>query len=216
LDAETGGSASNQTHPMNRPAHSTVRRSRPLLPIALLAIAACSVQAQTAETYRIDPVHSIVEFKIRHLGISWVKGVFREFAGGGAFDPAHPENSHIEVIVQAASIDTGTEKRDTHLRSPDFFNAGKFPTLSFKSTKVEKLGANRYSVTGDFTLLDQTRPVTVEVETSDAAPGLEPGEIRRGGETAFKIKRSDFGMAGMVGPIGDEVQISLSFESVRE
>ncbi len=201
---------------MNRPLNSTARFSRSLLPIALFAIAACPALAQTAETYRIDPVHSSVEFKIRHLGISWVKGVFREFAGGGKLDPADPEKSHIAVTVQAASIDTGSEERDTHLRSPDFFNAGKFHTLAFKSTKVEKLDDNRFSVTGDFTLLDQTRPVTLEIETSDAAPGFKPGEIRRGGETAFKIKRSDFGMGGMVGPIGDEVQISLSFESIRE
>ena len=167
------------------------------------------------ETYAIDTVHSNLAFKIRHLGISWVNGSFKQFDGKVVLDPESPEKSSVKVTVQAASVDTANAGRDKHLRSPDFFDAEKFPVLSFDSTKVAAKGQNVYEVTGNFTLLGVARPVTFLFNGSDQVKGMK-GEIRRGGDTAFTIKRSDFGMGKMIGPIGDEVQVSLSFEGVKE
>ena len=167
------------------------------------------------ETYVIDPVHSNVAFKIRHLGISWVNGSFKQFEGKVLLDAEQPEKSSVKVTVQSASIDTATPDRDKHLRSPDFFNVEKFPVLSFESSKVTAKGQNVYEVTGNFTLLGVAKPVTFLFNGSDAVKGMK-GETRRGGDTTFTLKRSDFCMSKMIGPIGDEVQVSLSFEGVKE
>jgi polyisoprenoid-binding protein YceI len=175
---------------------------------------AWAVQA-APETFKADAAHSSVGFKIRHLGISWVKGTFKDFEGTAIFDAEKPEMSSVQVTVQAASVDTGNKDRDAHLQKDEFFNVEKFPTLSFKSTKVVKKDGDVYEVTGDFTLMGVTKPVTFTFEASGPIKGMK-GETRRGGETEFKIKRSDFGMAKMIGPIGDEVQISLAFEGVLQ
>ncbi|MDX6766626.1 MAG: YceI family protein [Candidatus Methylacidiphilales bacterium] len=180
-----------------------------LLPLLLVSPAVAAPQV-----FKIDPVHSSVGFKIRHLGISWVTGSFKEFEGQVSFDPEKPEASSVVVTVQAASVDTGSAKRDAHLKKPELFNVEKFPTLSFKSTKVEKTGDNTYKVTGDFTLLGTTKPLTVEFTGTDEVKGMQ-GETRRGGETTFVIKRSDFGMNYSIGPIGDDVQVSLAFSGIK-
>jgi len=180
---------------------------------ALLATATLS-PAQT-ETYEIDPVHSTVAFKIRHLGISWVNGNFAEITGTVAFDPAKPENSSAEIVVKATSIDTRNAKRDTHLKSADFFDIEKHAALSFKSTKVRKLEGNVYEVTGDFSILGVVKPLTVRFTDLGTATGMQ-GEARRGGETSFKIKRSEFGMTKNVGPVGDDVEVTLAFSGVKK
>lgn len=188
--------------------------TKTLFALVLLA-AACNPGLYAApETYKIDPVHSSVGFKIRHLGVSWVNGSFKDFEGQVAFDPDKPENSSVNVNVKAASVDTGSDKRDTHLRKPEYFGVDKYPTLSFKSTKVEKAGPNLYKVTGDFTLLGVTKSVTFDFAATDEVKGMQ-GEIRRGGETEFVLKRSDFGMKEMIGPIGDEVRVSLAFSGIK-
>ena len=167
------------------------------------------------ETYKIDPVHSSVDFKIRHLGISWVSGIFKEFEGTLIYDETNAAASTIEVMVKASSVDTNSEMRDAHLKKPEFFNVDKFPALTFKSTKVEKLPSGHLKVNGDFTLLGVTKPIEFEVEVSGPVQGMK-GETRRGGETEFEIKRSDYGMKEMVGPIGDEAKISLAFSAIKQ
>lgn len=186
------------------------------LSVVLAALVSAATPLTAApETYKIDPVHSSVGFKIRHLGISWVNGSFKDYEGQVVFDAEKPEASSVSITVKAASVDTGNEKRDTHLRNADFFNTEKFPTLTFKSTKVEKTGANTYKVTGDFTLLGVTKPMTIDFTGTDLIDGMG-GEKRRGGETTFAIKRSEFGMKESLGPVGDEVQIALAFSGVRQ
>jgi polyisoprenoid-binding protein YceI len=180
-----------------------------------LCVLSSSVLVAAPERYKIDTTHSSVSFKIRHLGVSWVQGMFKDYEGEVLFDPEKPEASSVTVTVKAASVDTGNEKRDNHLRNADYFHVEKFPTLSFKSTKVEKTGENRYKVTGDFTLLGVTKPLVVDFIATDEIEGMR-GEKRRGGETSFTIKRSDFGMKQSIGPIGDEVHVSLSFAGVKE
>jgi polyisoprenoid-binding protein YceI len=182
--------------------------------LALLLATATLASAQT-ETYEIDPVHSTVAFKIRHLGISWVNGNFADITGTVVFDPANPEKSSAEVKVQAASVDTRNGKRDTHLKSPDFFDAEKHGALTFKSTKVRKTGDKTYEITGDFSLLGVTKPLTITFTDLGTATGMQ-GEARRGGETSFSLKRSTFGMTKNVGPIGDDVEVTLAFSGVKK
>ena len=112
------------------------------------------------------------------------------------------------------SVDTKNEKRDQHLKNADFFNAKQFPVMTFKSTKVEGSG-DTYKVTGDLTLHGVTKPLTLEIKKGGEAKGME-GEIRGGGETKFAIKRSDYGMNFMQGPLGDEINIVVSLEGVKQ
>jgi polyisoprenoid-binding protein YceI len=185
-----------------------------LLAVGLMVAAGLGLQA-APETYAIDAVHSSVDFKIRHLGISWVQGSFGKFDGKVVFDAEKPEASSVEITVQADSVDTRSEARDKHLKNEDFFNVSKYPTLTFKSIKVEKKGENTYEVTGDFTMLGVTKPLTFTMTTSGPVEGMKK-ETRRGGETEFTIKRSDFGMKTSIGPIGDEVKVSLAFSGVKQ
>jgi polyisoprenoid-binding protein YceI len=183
--------------------------------LSVLSFFLCGALTAAPGTYKIDPVHSSVGFKIRHLGISWVNGSFKDYEGLVTLDSEKPEASSVQITVKAASVDTGNEKRDGHLRNADFFDVEKFPTLTFKSTKVEKTAEGTYRVTGDFTLLGVTKAVTVEFTGTEEVKGMQ-GETRRGGETTFTIKRSDYGMKNSLGPVGDDVQIALAFSGVKQ
>jgi polyisoprenoid-binding protein YceI len=173
-----------------------------------------ALAAHAADTYKIDPIHSSVVFSTKHVGVTDFYGDFKDISGTVTFDAADPAKSSVEVTVPVESVDTRNEKRDQHLKSPDFFNAKQFPTLSFKSTKVEASG-NTYKVTGDFTLHGVTKPLTVEFKKGGEGKGMQ-GETRGGGEARFTIKRSDFGMSFMPAAIGDEVAIILSLEGVKQ
>jgi polyisoprenoid-binding protein YceI len=167
-----------------------------------------------ADTFKIDPVHSSIGFSIKHLGVSDFYGRFNDVSGQVVFDKADPSKSSVEVTIPVESIDTHNEKRDQHLKSPDFFNAKQFPMIVFKSKSVEGTGGN-YKAIGDLTLHGVTKPLTLEIKRGPDGKGME-GEIRGGGETRFTIKRSDFGMNFMQGGLGDEVTILLSLEGVKQ
>lgn len=188
-----------------------------ILSVALLSsFLGLSHSQASPEHYTIDPVHSTVSFTIKHLMISKVTGFFTDFAGTGTFDPENPESSSIEVTVQAASVNTNNAKRDTHLLSDEFFDVKKYPTLSFKSTSIKKSSEDTYEITGDFTLKGVSKPVTFSATITDQIDGMKPGEKRRGGAAGFRIKRSDFGMDHMLGPIGEDVEITLSFSGIQQ
>jgi polyisoprenoid-binding protein YceI len=177
-------------------------------------LCSATVAARGADTFKIDPVHSSVLFGIKHLGVTDFYGVFKDISGTVTFDKADPAKSSVDLTVPVESIDSRNPKRDQHLKSPDFFNAKQFPTLSFKSKKVEASG-DTYKISGDFTLHGVTKPITVEFKKGGEGKGME-GEVRGGGETRFTIKRSDYGMTFMQGALGDEVSIILSFEGVKQ
>jgi polyisoprenoid-binding protein YceI len=177
-------------------------------------LCAAGFVANAADNFKIDPVHSSVLFSIKHLGVTDFYAVFKDVSGTVSFDKADPSKSTVELAVPVESVDSRNPKRDQHLKSPDFFNAKQFPTLSFKSKKVEGAG-DVYKVTGDFTLHGVTKPITVEFKKGQEGKGME-GEIRGGGETRFQIKRSDYGMNFMQGALGDEVNIILSLEGVKQ
>jgi polyisoprenoid-binding protein YceI len=134
--------------------------------------------------------------------------------GKVVLDKSDPSKSSIEVTIPVESLDTKNEKRDQHLKSPDFFNAKQFPVMVFKSKQVEASG-DTHKVTGDLTLHGVTKPLTLTIKKGGEGKGME-GEIRGGGETRFAIKRSDFGMNFMQGPLGDDVVVFLSLEGIKE
>jgi len=182
----------------------------------ILALLGCSLalSAHGADTYKIDPVHSSVIFSIKHLGVTDFYGDFKDVSGTVSFDTADPSKSSVDLTVPVESIDTRNEKRDQHLKSPDFFNSKQFPAITFKSTKIEGTG-DSFKITGDLTIHGVTRPVTADFKKGAENKG-QKGEIRSGGETRFTIKRSDYDMKFMAGPLGDEVNIVLSLEGVKQ
>lgn len=173
-----------------------------------------STGVASAEAYKVDPIHSFVMFKIGHMNTGWVWGRFNSPTGTFNLDAANPQNSQFDVTLQVESIDTANKDRDAHLRSNDFFHAEEHPTITFKSTGVEKVDDNTLKVTGDITLLGQTKPVTVEIKTGN--PVEAQGARRIGLQGTFTIQRSDFGMDGMLNAIGDEVELHVALEGVTE
>lgn len=184
--------------------------------LLLLTAVLCAVglNVRGADTYKIDPVHSSVVFSIKHLGVTNFHGNFNEINGTVVFDAADPSKSIVQLSVPVLSVDSRNPKRDGHLKSPDFFNAEKFPAVTFKSTKVEGSG-DVFKVTGDFTLLGVTKSITVDFNRGAEGKGME-GEIRGGGETRFTIKRSDYGMTFMPDMLGDEVSLVISLEGIKQ
>lgn len=177
---------------------------------------AASAAAASAATYRIDPVHSSVHFRARHFGVSNVYGRFNDFEGTLTYDESDPSAGSVKIEVRTESVDTGTERRDQHLRSPDFFNSKQFPTLTFESRTVEKIGEDLYRVQGDLTILGTTRPVSAEVRLIGTGKHPRTNAPLVGFETELEIERSDFGMEFMLGPVGDEIGIRVAVEAAAE
>ena len=171
-----------------------------------------STGVASAQTYKVDAVHSFVMFKIEHMNTGWVWGRFNSPTGTFTLGEDAPQ---IEVSVQAQAVDTGVQRRDDHLRSNDFFSADTHPTITFKSTEMEKVDDTTWKVTGDITLLGQTKPVTVEIKTGQAVDNRGGGK-RIGLQTTFTVKRSDYGMNFMANAIGDEVELHVALEGVTE
>jgi polyisoprenoid-binding protein YceI len=144
-------------------------------------------------TASIDTTHSEIGFTVRHMMFAKVHGNFKAWTAAGALDPASPAAASLTVDIDVGSIDTREQKRDEHLRSPDFFDAAKYPKIVFKTTKVEAAGKGRYKLTGDLTIRDQTRPVTLDVE--ETGGGKDPwGNERKGYSAKGAISRADFGL----------------------
>lgn len=172
-------------------------------------------------TWNLDPAHSAAEFKVKHMMISNVKGSFRALSGVLNLDEADVTGSSVEAFLPVATLSTGDEQRDGHLKSADFFDAEKFPTITFKSNEVKRTGEGEYAVTGDLTLRGVTKPVTFAVE-GPSAPGKDPwGNLRIGLSATTRINRKDFGLtwnsaleAGGV-LVGDEVGLTLDVQFIK-
>lgn len=184
-----------------------------LLSAALLVLPA-SRGARAADTYAVDPVHSAVVFRTTHMGASHAWGRFNDLSGTFSLDEADPSRSMLDFQVKTASVDTGNPARDKHLRSPDFFNAIQYPTITFKSKSVAKVG-EAYEVTGELTLHGVTRLIKVKLVPVGAGKG-PTGAAIRGIDASFFVKQSEFGMTKMVGPIGDDVWVNVSIEGTRK
>jgi polyisoprenoid-binding protein YceI len=180
-----------------------------------------STAAPTAATYMIEPAHSSVHFKVRHLMIANVRGEFSKVSGTLTADPSNPEAASVTAEIDVNSINTREPDRDKHLKSADFLDAEKYPTIKFQSKKVEADGPEAYNVTGDLTIKGVTREVVLYV-TGPTPEIKDPwGYTRRGAEAITKISRKDFGLTynpiveGGGVMVGDEVEISLEVELVK-
>ncbi len=171
--------------------------------------------------WKIDPAHSNAEFVVRHMMISKVRGTFENIEGYIDFDEQNPENSYVEATIDVNTINTRNEQRDNHLRSADFFDVANYPTMTFKSTKVEVTGENTGRVTGELTIRGVTKEVTFDVEYYGAGPSPF-GDVRAGFSGTTKINREDWGLTwnmaletgGVL--ISKEVTIEVNIEVIQE
>ena len=181
--------------------------------LSMVVLALGLVSVARADEYALDPAHAAFDFKIQHLGLSWTSGRFNAVEGAFRIDPK-PADCAFAVTMQTESIDSGNKQRDDHLRSPDWFNAKQHPQITFKSTAVKPVEGG-YEVTGDFTMHGVTKPVSLVLKGGGSAE-FPKGVQRTGFTGSTVLKRSEFGMNTMVGPIGDDVQLSVSFEGIKK
>jgi polyisoprenoid-binding protein YceI len=182
--------------------------------------AATTALADVTGDYTIDVQHTRIGLRARHAMVTTVRGAFTEFGGRAHLDVANPPASSVMLRIDAASIDTGTPDRDAHLRSADFLDVERFPHLSFRSTEVEQVDEDVYRVTGDLTIKDVTRPVTVDFTLTGSAQ--DPwGNIRVGFEGALAIRRTDWGLTwntpldtgGVL--VSEKIQIEFDVSAIR-
>jgi polyisoprenoid-binding protein YceI len=195
-------------------------RARMIAP--LLAALVLIASPARAATWEIDPAHTAIQFSVRHMMVSNVRGHFGKFTGDVEGDETKPAEARIEATIETASIDTANQKRDEHLRSPDFLDAAKFPTITFKSKKVEKVGEATWKVTGDLTLHGVTKEVVLDL--SDVTPPIKDpmGKLRAGAAARTTINRQDFGISfnkaldGGGVMVGNEITITIDVEVTRK
>lgn len=184
------------------------------LKLLALLLAACLPAAAAVETFKFDPSHSAVTFRVRHF-FTPVPGSFQQFEGTITVDRDDLENSSVEAVILAASIDTGNEKRDDHLRSGDYFDVSQHPELTFRSTDWKQTGENQFAVTGDLTIHGVTKTVILETHLLGFGPGMR-GAFLSGWEATTTIDRNDFGISHGSAAVGSDVEISITVEAVRQ
>ena len=195
-----------------------------MLRIAVLFVSVLFLAIPTvvpAGTWELDTAHTGVQFKVRHLMVSYVRGDFEKISGNIVYDEQDISKSSADITIEAASINTRVAKRDDHLRSPDFLDVAKHPTITFKSRKVVKAGDGKLKMTGDLTIRGVTREVVLTVEGPTPAIKDPQGKTRVGGSASTTIDRKDFGLTwnkaietgGVV--VGDEVEITIDLELVK-
>jgi polyisoprenoid-binding protein YceI len=172
---------------------------------------AAATPAAAADSYQVDPIHSVIIFRIKHMDVGMFYGRFNGPQGSFKFDEQDPSKSSFQVSVKAQDFDSGNAKRDQHVRGPDFLNAKEFANITFKSKSVKPAAGaeNKFEVSGDLTMHGQTKPVTAVLEKIGAANN------RMGFEGVFEVKRSDFGIKGVQG-VGDEVRLIVAFQGVKQ
>lgn len=171
--------------------------------------------AFAADTYAVDPAHSSIVFRIKHLDIAYVFGRFNNVSGTLSFDPENDAGNSVRISVQAKDVDTGNAKRDAHLRGSDFFDSEQHAEIRFESETFKKTGENTYDISGTIHIMGTTQPVTVTAMKTGG--GKDPwGGYRVGFTTTFTFQRSRFGMNNMLGSIGDDVELTVSVEAIRK
>ncbi len=185
--------------------------------LAIVLAATTIVSAEAAETYAIDikGQHAFIDFRIKHLGYSWMHGRFNDFSGEFVVDRENPANAKVVVEIDTASVDTNHAERDKHLRSKDFLNVDQHPKARFVSTAVETTGDGKGVIKGDLTLNGVTKPIEIAVE--EIGHGKDPwGGYRAGFLGATTLKLADFAIDYDLGPASHTVELTLSIEGVRQ
>ncbi len=167
-----------------------------------------------ADDYAVDVAHSSVSFKIEHMGLSYVHGRFNSFSGTFKIDSADPAKSSFDFAIKTQSVDTNNQGRDTHLRSPDFFNAKQYASITFKSSAVKQVEGG-YEVTGDLSLHGETKPITLTLKGGKTISDPRTG-TKIGFYGDFTINRTDFGIAKNMKMLGDDVQVSVGLEAAKK
>ncbi len=179
------------------------------------AFLAGSAVAQT-ETWQLDPPHSAAQFSVRHMGISIIRGTFKKVSGVVQYDPSDVSKSSMDATIDAASLDTRVDMRDNDLRSEHFFDVQKYPTITFKSKRVESAGAGKLKVTGDLTIRGVTKQVVLDVD-GPSKPIKDPkGRLHMGASATATINRTDFGIDADQGMVGNEIGITIDVELVKQ
>lgn len=190
--------------------------------LSALLLAAVATLGAAAADYKIDTSHSSAQFAVAHLGISKTKGEFADVQGTVSYDAANLSATKIEAVIGVKTINTKDEKRDGHLKSPDFFDVEKFPTMKFVSTKVEKAGNNKLKATGNLTIKGVTKQVVLAIDGPTGEVKDPWGGLRRAASATTRINRKDFGITwnktldagGLL--VGDEVDIALEIELIAQ
>lgn len=173
-------------------------------------------------TYNLDPNHSEISFSVKHLGIATVRGKFMGLSGTATADPADPLSLQVEVTADVSTINTGDDKRDSHLRTAEFFDVEKFPTATFKSTSIERLGDGEYKVNGDLTLHGVTKPVSLNVEGPSQEVKDPWGQTKVGASATATIHRKEFGLGWNVALeaggllVGEDVKLTIDVQFAKQ
>jgi polyisoprenoid-binding protein YceI len=199
----------------------SLSHKRMIFPTAFLLVSAfvtllVSPALAQVESWKIDPAHSSAQFAVRHLGISTVRGEFRKVSGSASYDPADPSKTSLEATIDATSVDTRVDMRDNDLRSPNFLDVQKYPTITFKSKRAEPAGPGKMKITGDLTIHGVTKEAVLDVE-GPSAPVKDPkGNFHVGASASTTIKRKDFGVNGAPAMVGDDISITIDVELVKQ
>jgi len=185
--------------------------------VALASLVAAGWAASAAAaptTWTIDPNHSAAQFAVRHLMVSNVRGEFGNVRGAIVFDAEDPSKTTVEATIDATTVNTRVAARDNDLKSENFFDVAKYPTITFQSTAVKPAGPNTFEVAGNLTMRGVTKTVTLHVEATDAVKDPR-GNERKGAEATTKLSRKEFGVSADPGIVGDEVRITIDLEATH-
>jgi polyisoprenoid-binding protein YceI len=185
--------------------------SRTFSAIAFVLLLTLSAAAQ--DTWQLDPVNSSAQFAVRHFGISTIRGAFTKVSGSVQYDPANLGKSSIQTTIEAASLNT---RVDDNLRSSDYLDVKKYPTLTFQSNKIEAARPGKLKVTGDLTVHGVTKEVVLDADGSTPAMKDPKGRERMGASATTKINRMDFGVSGSPGLVGDDIAITIDIEMIKK
>lgn len=182
---------------------------------AVIALALSAAALAQAGTWQIDPNHTAAQFAVKHLAVSTVRGAFMKVSGSAQYDPADPTKDSVDITIDANSVDTRVQMRDNDLRSPNFLDVQKFPTITFKSKQTKAAGGGKLQMVGDLTIHGVTKEVVLDVD-GPSSPIKDPwGNQRIGASASTKINRKDFGVNGLPAVVGDDINITIDTELIQ-
>ncbi|HYM76055.1 MAG TPA: YceI family protein [Candidatus Dormibacteraeota bacterium] len=188
---------------------------KPIVFVAVVSLALSITAVAQSNVWQLDPAHSSAQFAVRHMGISTVRGTFTKLSGSAHYDPADVKNDSVEVTIETASVDTRVEMRDNDLRSDHFFDVQKYSAMTFRSTKIESLGADKLKITGDLTIRGVSKSVSLDVEGPTKPIDDGHGHLHMGVSATGTLNRTDFGMTGYQGVVGNEINLTIDAELVQ-